>query len=233
MLFPLQFPDNESYVMQRDIATDSSLLFMPNGELQFFPNFLDVPTSNSFLDYLIKNDSPTKSWSEIDPSQIAWKNINWKHEAIKMFGKSVLQPRFTAWHGDEGKSYTYSNLKMQPETWNEGLLKIKSKIETVSSHSFNSVLLNLYRDGNDYMGWHSDDERELGQNPTIASLNLGEARRFLFRRKENNAEKVEILLNHGSLLLMKEETQHFWQHSLPKQAKTKGIRINLTFRTIL
>lgn len=237
MLFPIQFPSDESYVMQHELATHSSRLFMPHGELHFLPSFLNASEADNYLAYLIDNQDfsfdAKIDWRNIDPNLLQWKNIVWKHEAIRMFGKMVMQPRFTAWYGDEGKSYTYSGLKMNPLPWNDGLFQLKTKIEELVQSSFNSVLLNFYRDGNDHMGWHSDNEPELGKNPIIASLNLGASRRFLFRRNSNHTEKVEVSLNHGSLLLMKGQTQHFWQHSLPKQAKSNSIRINLTFRTIL
>jgi alkylated DNA repair dioxygenase AlkB len=237
MLFPIQFPNKESYVLQQERATHSSRLLIPNGEIHFFPTFLSQNEAQYFLAYLIENQENSVAinidWRNIDPALLQWKNIAWKHEAIRMFGKMVMQPRFTAWYGDEGKSYTYSGLKMSPLPWNEGLFRLKTKIEALSQHSFNSVLLNFYRDGHDHMGWHSDNEAALGKNPVIASLNLGATRRFLFRRNADHTEKIEVSLTNGSLLIMQGETQHFWQHALPKQTKSSGIRINLTFRTIL
>ena len=151
-----------------------------------------------------------------------------------MFGKLVQEPRLTAWYCDEGKIYTYSGKTQMPNAWHPTLLEIKNKIETVSeiSAKYNSVLCNLYRNGNDSMGWHSDDEKELAQNPIIASVNLGETRRFLFRHKHDKTLKHELLLTHGSLLIMSGTMQHFWQHAVPKEPKKTEARINLTFRKI-
>ena len=175
-------------------------------------------------------------------------NIAWQQGEIMMFGKKVLEPRLTAWYGDEGKVYTYSGKTQVPLPWNAQLLAIKSRIEQVTTPSvfltkttentliskhFNSVLLNYYRNGTDSMGFHSDNEKELGLNPTIASVNFGESRRFIFRRKDDKNEKFELLLTHGSLLIMSGEMQHYWQHAVPKEPKKTKPRINLTFRWIL
>ena len=175
-------------------------------------------------------------------------NVDWQQGEIMMFGKKVLEPRLTAWHGDEGKVYTYSGKMQVPLPWNTTLLAIKNKIEQLNTPSvfsakssennpiinnFNSVLLNYYRNGTDSMGFHSDDEKELGSNPTIASVNFGESRRFIFRRKDDKNEKFELLLTHGSLLIMSGEMQHYWQHAIPKEPKKTKPRINLTFRWIL
>jgi alkylated DNA repair dioxygenase AlkB len=176
-------------------------------------------------------------------------NIQWEQGEIMMFGKKVLEPRLTAWYGDEGKIYTYSGKKQTPLVWTDTLKDIKNRIEfecekltppqsrevrDVPYNSvFNSVLLNYYRNGQDSMGWHSDDEKELGRNPTIASLNLGESRRFLIRNKVDKNLKKEILLTHGSLLIMTDEMQHYWQHTVPKEPKKQQPRINLTFRWVV
>ena len=150
-----------------------------------------------------------------------------------MFGKEVNLPRLTAWYGDKGKSYKYSGIEMNPNTWTPTLLIIKEKVETVAGFNFNSVLVNLYRNGQDYVSWHSDDESELGNNPTIASVSFGATRRFILRHKSNrDLGKVEVALTHGSLILMQGTTQHFWQHQVPKTAKKISPRINLTFRVI-
>ena len=172
--------------------------------------------------------------------KILTETIAWEQGEIMMFGKKVLEPRLTAWYGEAGKSYTYSGKTQYGLAWTDALVLIKNKIEaacpsfmTRESPFFNSVLLNYYRNGQDSMGWHADDERELGRNPIIASLNLGESRRFLFRRKDDKNIKHEILLTHGSLLLMAGEMQHFWQHAVPKEPKKNLPRINLTFRWII
>src|SRR5690606_5684989 len=124
-------------------------------------------------------DWRTAKWKMLSPEQLAairFTNIAWKQDSINMYGKTVPLPRLTAWYGDSGKSYTYSGIKSEPNEWNKGLLYLKHQIERVSSVEFNSVLLNWYRDGEDYLSWHADDEKELGLNPVIASVNFGETR---------------------------------------------------------
>ena len=172
-------------------------------------------------------------------------NLDWKQGEIRLFGKPVLEPRLSAWYGDEGKTYIYSGKKQQPLPWHKSLFLIKTDIEKYlqkapsndflileNNVTFNSVLCNLYRNGNDSMGWHQDNERALGINPLIASLNFGESRRFLFRRKEDKTIKHELLLTHGSLLIMAGAMQHHWQHAVPKEPRRPKQRINLTFRHI-
>ena len=160
------------------------------------------------------------------------KTIIWKQEPIMMFGKRVEQPRLVAWYGDPGARYKYSGLTVEPQVWTKELLQLKTQVEAASACVFNSVLLNWYRDGRDSMGWHSDDERELGPHPTIASVSLGTERRFLLRRKNDHACKHEFLLKNGSLIIMRGATQHFWQHQVPKSLGVSHGRINLTFRAI-
>lgn len=161
-------------------------------------------------------------------------HIAWKQDPITFFGKTFLQPRLTAYYGD--KPYTYSKITMYPSPWIPPLVTIKSVVESLADVKFNGVLLNFYRDGSDYMGWHSDDEKELDLNSPIASVSFGATRRFLFRRKDNHQNKVEIDLNHGDCLIMRGTTQKFWQHQIPKTSKNSahqvGARINLTFRTL-
>ncbi len=183
---------------------------LPNCRLLYIPNFLSPAQSDEAFSKL-KHE------------------LNWRQEAIKLFGKTVLQPRLQAWHGD--KTYTYSGLEMTPQPWSQTLLHLKHLCEQVSQSEFNSVLANLYRDGQDSMGWHQDNETELGLNPVIASLSFGESRRFILRNIETK-QKHELELNHGSLVVMAGETQHYWQHSVPKTTKPKHTRINLTFRYI-
>lgn len=156
--------------------------------------------------------------------------IAWQQEPIKIFGKSILQPRLTAYYGTE--AYKYSGITMQPLPWNTPLLEIKEKIEPLVNTEFNGVLLNLYRHGQDSMGWHSDDEKELAKDSVIASLSLGETRRFIFRRKDNHKIKVELNLADGDFFTMAGNTQKYWQHQVPKMAKSSQPRINLTFRVI-
>ena len=157
----------------------------------------------------------------------------WRQEMIWMYGREVPVPRLTAWVGDPGKTYTYSNIALQPEPWTEPLLEIKDRVEHAAATAFNSVLLNLYRTGADSVAWHSDDEPELGRAPVIASVSLGATRRFQLRQRSNAAERCELNLQHGSLLLMRGHTQHVWEHQVPKTAKPTGPRVNLTFRTII
>lgn len=196
----------------------------------------------------IYHDDFTNGWIELDRGLLCWQagflaqsqadnayltlknGIIWEQKAITLFGRRCLQPRLQAWHGD--KSYRYSGLKMEPRPWTPELLHLRTRCEQAAGTTFNSVLLNLYRDGQDSMGWHQDNEPELGSHPIIASLSLGGSRRFLLRNKQTD-EKIEFLLGHGDLLIMAGSTQTHWQHSLPKTAKPCQPRINLTFRTIV
>lgn len=159
--------------------------------------------------------------------------INWKQEFISLYGKQVKLPRLTAWYGDRGKNYTYSRLTMQPQPWLPVLQKIKLRVEAVCDERFNSVLLNLYRNGQDSIAWHSDNEPELGQNPIIGSVSFGVPRCLKFRHKLNKNLKFEIRLTPGSFLLMQGTTQQYWQHQIPKARNISRPRINLTFRKIL
>lgn len=160
-------------------------------------------------------------------------DIAWKQESIKIFGKEVLQPRLTAWYGDKDKNYAYSGITMKPLPWTNTLLQIKEKVEHITTHKFNSVLLNFYRDGLDSMGWHRDNEKELGTDPVIVSVSFGAIRKFQFRHYKDQKKIISLELEHGSLLLMSGSTQNNWQHRLPKSSMAKDSRINLTFRTII
>lgn len=159
-------------------------------------------------------------------------DLNWETGFIKIFGKTHQIPRLQAWHADEGINYTYSGKKLQRHNWNNVLIEIKEKIESITSFKFNSVLANLYRDGNDSMGLHSDDEKELGKNPVIASLSLGESREIYFKHK-NNKSNLIISQTSGQLLVMYGKTQEYWKHEIKKTKKFKKPRINLTFRNII
>jgi alkylated DNA repair dioxygenase AlkB len=160
--------------------------------------------------------------------------IAWRQEKIVLWGQQHLQPRLSAWHGDAGSVYSYSGITLDPHPWTDTLLHIKTDIEHATNQPFNSVLLNLYRNERDSMGWHSDDEPELGNNPVIASLSLGETRIFKFRHRTNKAQKpISLALTDGSLLVMAGATQNFWRHAVDKENEPKGMRINLTFRNIL
>lgn len=188
------------------------LTVIENGEYIFFPNFFSKAESDLLLNGLRNN-------------------IVWKQESMNMYGKKIDFPRLTAWYGNNDKPYSFSGITLQPLPWTSEILTIKNKIEPVAKTVFNSVLLNLYRDGNDSISWHTDAEKELGLNPVIASVNFGATRKFQLRHIKTK-EKLEIELTHGSLLIMQGELQHFWQHQVPKTSKPVGERINLTFRVI-
>lgn len=159
--------------------------------------------------------------------------IAWRQEPIQMFGKRYMQPRLLAWYGDEGVSYRYSGIRHDPEAWSPGLASLRTRIEALSDARFNSVLANLYRDHRDSMGLHSDDEPELGSQPVIASLSLGEERVFrLKHRHDKSIRPIRLPLASGTLLVMRGDTQSNWRHEVPKQAKPCGPRINLTFRYV-
>ena len=159
-------------------------------------------------------------------------NIPWKNDEVVVFGKHIVTKRKTAWYGDSNYQYIYSNTIKQALPWTRELVKLKQIVEKVSKTKFNSCLLNLYHDGNEGMGWHSDDEKSIEDNSSIASISLGTERKFSFRHKHSN-KTISISLEHGSLLLMKQATQKYWLHSLPKSSKITLPRINLTFRIMV
>lgn len=192
---------------------NSTNLLPKDGEVFLFNNFFDTELSNQFLQKLLQT-------------------IQWRQDYIKLFGKTHPVPRLTALYGDDRKTYTYSGILMNPLPWTDELFVIKNSIEKVAKVSFTSVLINLYRNGNDSNGWHSDNEKELGQNPVIGSVSFGSTRIFKIRHLQDKALEKKILLTHGSFLLMQGSTQHFWEHQIPKTAKTFTPRINLTFRII-
>ena len=186
---------------------------LPADLLEYHAEFFDIAESQAFLNAFINT-------------------IPWVQEDIVMYGKLVKTPRLTAWYGDRDKEYIYSGTKHSPISWTKELLQIKERIEPVAGVKFNSVLLNYYRDANDSVAWHSDDEYELGINPTIASVSFGQTRRFDIRHKEKRDRKYSIYLENGSLLIMKGDLQHNWLHQIPKSAKPLKARVNLTFRVI-
>jgi alkylated DNA repair dioxygenase AlkB len=158
----------------------------------------------------------------------------WRQENVQIFGKSYRQPRLVALYGDPGKKYDYSGISLHPLPWSDLLRDIKRRVEDCTDAQFNAVFLNLYRDHNDSMGFHSDDERELGKNPTIASVTFGATRTFLMKHKfRRDVPTMKIPLEAGSVLLMKGSTQHFWKHGINKQSEPCGPRVNLTFRMLL
>ena len=183
-----------------------------NGEYIYIPNFYGKAKADEYL----------RAFSE---------NIEWKQESMNLYGREIMFPRLTAWYGDSDKPYSFSGIKLDPNPWSKELLEVKTEIEPISEVDFNSVLLNKYRDGNDSISWHTDAEKELGRNPIIASVNFGAERTFQLRHTISR-ERIDITLKHGSLLIMKGELQHFWQHQVPKTKKVLSERINLTFRVI-
>jgi len=186
---------------------------LPDADIVFYPSLLNEQQSDRFFTELKQT-------------------IAWRQDSITIYGRSIPQPRLTAWYGDPGKSYTYSGITMHAVPWTLPLLELKAAVEAVAGVTFNSVLLNLYRDGNDSMGWHSDNEPELGQNPVIGSLSLGGTRRFMLRHRSGKSLKHSLELTSGSFLLMQGTTQHYWQHQVPKTKRLVLPRINLTFRVI-
>ena len=188
-------------------------LDLPQADIVYYPSFFSSEKASTYYNRLL---------SETD----------WQHDDIKVYGKVYKQPRLSALYGLNNKPYSYSGLTMQPKLFTPLLLELKTAIEKNSEATFNTVLINQYRDGNDSVGWHSDDEKELGKNPVIASLTFGAERFFHLKHKENKELRYKLLLEHGSLLLMKGETQHFWQHQIPKSKLVQSPRINLTFRVI-
>ena len=185
---------------------------LQDAEIQYYPNFFDTTTAD---DLFLKLQ----------------KEIIWQQDDIMVYGKTYAQPRLTALYGNQGKPYGYSNIVMQPHNWSPLLMYIKNEIETICEENFTTVLLNNYRNGKDSNGWHADNEKELGRNPIIASVSFGAER--VFQLKHNSLDlKQNIILQHGSLLIMQGTTQHFWKHQIPKTAKPISERINLTFRIL-
>ncbi len=194
-------------------AKDDNILPF-DGESYLFNNFL-------------KEESPNYFFTQLQNT------ILWKQEGMKMYGRQLDFPRLTAWYGDEGKVYKYSGLVNIPLSFTGLLLEMKQAIETKTGFYFNSALLNSYRNEKDSMGWHSDDESELGINPMIASLSFGETRTFQFKHKSVLKTIQTIQLANNSLLLMQGNTQHHWLHQVPKSTKPCQPRINITFRKII
>ncbi|MGF1754629.1 alpha-ketoglutarate-dependent dioxygenase AlkB [Vibrio makurazakiensis] len=182
-----------------------------NGRLYWAPNFIDAQEAAQLFAALQHE-------------------LEWRSDEITIFGKTTPIPRLQAWYGD--KSYRYSNIELTPKPWLPSLLPLKSACEKMAGTQFNSVLANLYRDGSDSNGWHSDNEPELGKQPIIASLSLGETRKFHLKHKTTK-KKYTFNLVPGSLLIMAGDTQSFWLHTIPKTKLNKTARINLTFRSIV
>jgi alkylated DNA repair dioxygenase AlkB len=188
-------------------------LALPDANITYYSSFFSPKESSEYF-------------------QILLNEIEWQEDDIKVFGKTYKQPRLTALYGMNNASYRYSGITMFPKPFNFILKEIKTKIEEITEIKFTTVLLNFYRDGSDSNGWHSDDEKELGENPVIVAISLGAERTFRLRHKKDKTQKKNLILQHGSLLIMKGETQHHWQHCIPKSKKDIKPRINLTFRVI-
>lgn len=187
---------------------------MQDAEMYFWRHFLPADMADTVLHHLIAD-------------------VPWRAEHIVMWGKTFPLPRLTAWYGDFGKHYTYFGLQLQAVPWTRTLLALKRRVEAVAKTAFNSVLLTYYRDHRDSVGFHSDDEWELGERPIIASVSVGEARTFILKHKTRPAVKpVRLNLVSGSLLLMQGETQRYWRHGINKEADPCGPCVNLTFRRI-
>lgn len=190
---------------------------LPDADVRYAPSWLSREEADVLLARLLEE-------------------ITWERHRLNMFGREVDSPRLSCWIGDPGATYVYSRSRFEPRPWTDSLLLLRERVERACQARFNSVLANLYRDGQDSMGWHSDDEPELGDQPVIASMSLGAERRFRFRRRAprgtRSAQPVGITLAHGSLLCMAGHTQRHYQHDLPKSAGISEPRINLTFRLI-
>lgn len=184
-----------------------------DGELYYLPTFLSQAEAQQAFERLS---------AELD----------WQQEVVTIVGRRMPMPRLVCWHGDEGAVYHYSGLTHHPQAWTDGLLDIKQAIENICGHRFNSVLGNLYRDGQDSMGWHADREKVLGDNPFIASLSLGAERLFKIRHNRSG-ETLDLTLANGGLVLMGGVLQQHWRHCVPKTRQPTSARINLSFRNIL
>lgn len=189
-------------------------LKMKGADVIYYPNFFNKNESDNYFKQLLNN-------------------VDWQQDNITVFGKKYLQPRLTAFYANNKNTYKYSNIIMSPNPFKDELLEIKNKIEIILKVNFTSCLANLYRNGKDSNGWHADNEKELGEMPIIASVTFGAERLFHFKHKFEKNLKTKILLEHGSLLLMKGKTQENWLHQIPKTKKTVEKRINLTFRIIV
>lgn len=159
--------------------------------------------------------------------------VPWEVHRIRLFGREVDSPRLSCWIGDPGTGYRYSGVRFEPRPWPAALLPVRERLREELGLDFNSVLANLYRDGHDAMGWHSDAEPELGPAPVIASVSLGAPRRFALKSRAQPEQRLALELPHGSLLVMSGQTQRNYRHALPRTARPIGARINLTFRQIL
>ena len=188
-------------------------IVLPGAELFYWQNFYSPTEAQHWYEQLLAS-------------------VQWQERMIRMYGRDVKVPRLSAWYADPGKEYTYSEALHKPCVWTAELNTLRQDLHVRTEAQFNSVLCNLYRDGQDSVAWHSDDEPELGVEPVIASLSFGETRSFQMRRKDNHQQKYTLELISGSCLLMRGTTQALWQHQIAKTNKALGPRINLTFRLV-
>jgi alkylated DNA repair dioxygenase AlkB len=184
-----------------------------DGEVIYLRNCLSNEESKIYIEYL-------------------YNQIEWQHDEVILFGKKIQTKRKVAWYADKAIEYKYSNSIKIAKLWTDKLIDLKSKVEELTNEKYNACLLNLYNNGLESMSWHSDNEKTIVENSTIASLTLGAERKFEFKHKKTN-EKVSLVLENSSILLMKKNTQANWLHSLPKTTKIKNARINLTFRQMI
>ncbi len=196
-----------------DLFSDATTNLLPkDGTVNYYGKLMSEQQANFYLDCLLQT-------------------IEWKNDEAVIFGKHITTKRKVAWYGDAGFEYTYSNITKKALAWTAELLQLKHLIESATGETFNSCLLNLYHTGAEGMAWHSDAEKDLIKNGAIGSLSFGAERKFSFKHKQTG-ETVSLFLEHGSLLVMKGETQSHWLHRLPPTTKTTKPRVNLTFRTI-
>jgi alkylated DNA repair dioxygenase AlkB len=195
---------------------------------------MNLPFEKTFVDLIVRDGvlQYCDNYSDETLENVV-KDLTWRQDSITMYGKTHPLPRMTAWHGEVGITHSYSGIKMVAAAWTPVLLKLKQELEIDLGVKFNSVLINYYRNGLDHMSYHSDDEKDLGPNPTIASLSFGETRSFQLKHKfDKSQQTVSLLVHNGSLIVMKEELQHFWVHKIAKTTRPIGPRVNLTFRYI-
>jgi alkylated DNA repair dioxygenase AlkB len=192
----------------------NSNLLPYDGEVNYYGRVIDLRAADQYFSALMES-------------------IAWKNDEAKIFGRHIITKRKVAWYGDDGYSYAYSGTTKAALSWTDELLDLKNRVEHITSERYNSCLLNLYHNGDEGMAWHSDDEKSLGKDTTIASLSFGADRKFALKHRLHKEETRSLLLEHGSLLVMKGATQTNWLHSLPKSKRVTKPRINLTFRTMI
>lgn len=196
-----------------DIEPDATNNLLPqDGTVNYYGKLIDEKAANYYLNKFLAT-------------------IEWRNDEALIFGKKIITKRKVAWYGDKPFEYTYSKTTKSALPWTAELLELKEKTEQRTGETFNSCLLNLYHDGNEGMGWHSDAEKDLQKHGAIASISLGADRKFAFKHKESK-ERIDVFLEHGSLLIMKDQTQDHWLHRLPPTKRIAELPVNLTFRTI-